>query len=99
MNTDESVARLTEPGRLTLIRQALQTVCCRDGGDLTLWDRLLDLGFPIDLLFEDVLPLSCPPFTRAEYEQLLNWLSEASRRASADYLSMKIIRRDHGETQ
>lgn len=60
--------------RLTLIAHALRSVICCESGDFTLYDRLLDMGVPIDRLLEDAWPLSVPPYSLEDFHRLMDML-------------------------
>jgi hypothetical protein len=62
--------------RLTLIRHYLTSAIA--DGDITLYQRLLDLGVPIDELLADAPPLASPPYSRATFEALIHWRGAAS---------------------
>ena len=73
--------QLTNDMRLTLIQHYLTSAIA---GDTTLYQRLLDLGAPIDELLADTPPLASPPYSREEFEALLRYGEPAARLERAD---------------
>jgi hypothetical protein len=73
-NPPALAAPLTNDERLTLLAHALQSVLVTNDRELTtLWDRLLDVGVPVNELLADAPPLSAPPYSRQTFERLRRW--------------------------
>lgn len=65
---------LTEDQCKTLLRHVLRSVLIQDGVPITIWDRLTAMGVQVDLLLTNALPLTTPPYSREEFDQMVAWL-------------------------